>query len=270
MKSRAAVLHGVGMDWEVTEVDLDPPHAGRGAGQDGLRRCLPFRRALLHRRQRAQQRHGGPDAGVRRAGTGMVPDARRPRRVAEWWKKSVQGVKTLKPGDHVAISFLPACGSCRWCATGHTYLCDIGADIYSKNMTTDGTMTPPSRRRGPDGDDAGRHFLRVRRRFGAFAGQSARLDTPGGGIARFLRCDNRIRIRLGRRRHEGRRHRRGHRRRWHRHERGPGREGGGRQIRRRRRSCRIQTPDRPDFRRHAHRPRRRSGHRIWSRRSPGA
>ncbi|MDT5139039.1 MAG: hypothetical protein QOD58_3301, partial [Mycobacterium sp.] len=28
MKSRAAVLHGVGMDWEVTEVDLDPPHEG--------------------------------------------------------------------------------------------------------------------------------------------------------------------------------------------------------------------------------------------------
>ncbi|MDT5224587.1 MAG: hypothetical protein QOG19_1994, partial [Mycobacterium sp.] len=26
MKSKAAVLHGVGMDWEVTEVDLDPPH----------------------------------------------------------------------------------------------------------------------------------------------------------------------------------------------------------------------------------------------------
>jgi NDMA-dependent alcohol dehydrogenase len=48
-------------------------------------------------------------------------------------------VKTLKPGDHVAISFLPACGSCRWCASGYTYLCDVGADLYSKAMTTDGT-----------------------------------------------------------------------------------------------------------------------------------
>ena len=28
MKSKAAVLRGVGVDWEVTEVELDPPHAG--------------------------------------------------------------------------------------------------------------------------------------------------------------------------------------------------------------------------------------------------
>ena len=38
-------------------------------------------------------------------------------------------VNTLKPGDHVAISFFPACGNCRWCSTGHTYLCNVGADI---------------------------------------------------------------------------------------------------------------------------------------------
>jgi S-(hydroxymethyl)glutathione dehydrogenase/alcohol dehydrogenase len=48
-------------------------------------------------------------------------------------------VHTLKPGDHVAVSFFPACGSCRWCVTGHTYLCDVGADIYDKAMTTDHT-----------------------------------------------------------------------------------------------------------------------------------
>jgi Zn-dependent alcohol dehydrogenase len=28
MKCRAAVLRGVGKDWEVREVDLDPPHNG--------------------------------------------------------------------------------------------------------------------------------------------------------------------------------------------------------------------------------------------------
>ena len=28
MKCRAAVLRGVGEDWEIREVDLDPPHAG--------------------------------------------------------------------------------------------------------------------------------------------------------------------------------------------------------------------------------------------------
>jgi NDMA-dependent alcohol dehydrogenase len=60
-------------------------------------------------------------------------------------------VKSLKSGDHVAISFFPACGSCRWCVTGHTYLCDVGANIYSKNMTTDGT--PRRHVSGPDGDE---------------------------------------------------------------------------------------------------------------------
>ena len=48
-------------------------------------------------------------------------------------------VHTLKPVDHVAISFFPACGSCRFCVTGYCYLCDVGVDIYSKGMTTDHT-----------------------------------------------------------------------------------------------------------------------------------
>lgn len=30
-------------------------------------------------------------------------------------------------GDHVVMSFLPGCGKCRWCATGHQNLCDLGA-----------------------------------------------------------------------------------------------------------------------------------------------
>jgi S-(hydroxymethyl)glutathione dehydrogenase/alcohol dehydrogenase len=29
-------------------------------------------------------------------------------------------------GDHVVMSFLPSCGRCRWCATGHQNLCDLG------------------------------------------------------------------------------------------------------------------------------------------------
>jgi NDMA-dependent alcohol dehydrogenase len=31
-------------------------------------------------------------------------------------------------GDHVVFSFLPACGRCRWCATGRQALCDRGRD----------------------------------------------------------------------------------------------------------------------------------------------
>jgi Zn-dependent alcohol dehydrogenase len=34
-------------------------------------------------------------------------------------------------GDKVVFSFLPACGKCRWCATGHSNLCDLGAGLLS-------------------------------------------------------------------------------------------------------------------------------------------
>jgi S-(hydroxymethyl)glutathione dehydrogenase/alcohol dehydrogenase len=34
-------------------------------------------------------------------------------------------------GDHVVFSFLPACGRCRWCASGMQNLCDLGASALS-------------------------------------------------------------------------------------------------------------------------------------------
>jgi len=49
------------------------------------------------------------------------------------------GVRSVQPGDHVSLSFIPACGTCRWCASGMTYLCDNGAMILAKEMVTDGT-----------------------------------------------------------------------------------------------------------------------------------
>jgi S-(hydroxymethyl)glutathione dehydrogenase/alcohol dehydrogenase len=38
------------------------------------------------------------------------------------------GVTRVKPGDHVVCSFVPSCGSCRYCATGRSNLCDLGAN----------------------------------------------------------------------------------------------------------------------------------------------
>jgi len=37
--------------------------------------------------------------------------------------------KGFAEGDHVVFSFLPACGRCRWCAGGMSYLCDLGAGL---------------------------------------------------------------------------------------------------------------------------------------------
>ena len=59
------------------------------------------------------------------------------------------GVTRVQPGDHVVCSFMPSCGTCRYCATGRSSLCDWGAH------SIDGTS--------PDGrfryrDDAGREY----------------------------------------------------------------------------------------------------------------
>jgi alcohol dehydrogenase (nicotinoprotein) len=39
------------------------------------------------------------------------------------------GVTRVKPGDKVVCSFIPNCGTCRWCATGRQSICDWGATI---------------------------------------------------------------------------------------------------------------------------------------------
>jgi S-(hydroxymethyl)glutathione dehydrogenase/alcohol dehydrogenase len=39
--------------------------------------------------------------------------------------------KGIREGDHVVFSFIPACGHCRWCASGMQNLCDLGAGLLS-------------------------------------------------------------------------------------------------------------------------------------------
>jgi S-(hydroxymethyl)glutathione dehydrogenase/alcohol dehydrogenase len=48
-------------------------------------------------------------------------------------------VTSLKPGDHVAVSFVPSCGRCGFCASGRQYLCDLGATTLAGPMISDGT-----------------------------------------------------------------------------------------------------------------------------------
>ena len=44
------------------------------------------------------------------------------------------GVTKVKPGDHVVCSFIPNCGTCRYCSTGRQNLCDMGATILEGCM----------------------------------------------------------------------------------------------------------------------------------------
>ena len=65
--------------------------------------------------------------------TGDIPVATYPMCGGHEGAGVVTGVgpntKGFKEGDHVVFSFLPACGKCRWCAGGMSYLCDLGAGL---------------------------------------------------------------------------------------------------------------------------------------------
>ena len=120
MKTRAAILRGVGQDFEIAELDLDPPKAG-----EVLIRYVAA--GLCHSDEHL--RHGDivprfPLVGGHE-GAGIIEEVG-------------EGVTRLKPGDHVICSFLPVCGHCRWCSTGKSNLCDLGATILD-GCLPDGT-----------------------------------------------------------------------------------------------------------------------------------
>jgi alcohol dehydrogenase (nicotinoprotein) len=121
MKTRAAVLRGVDQDWEITELDLDAPKAG-----EVLIRYVAA--GLCHSDEHLRRGDLMPRFPIvgGHEGAGII-EAVGP------------GVTRLKPGDHVICSFLPVCGHCRWCSTGKSNLCDLGATIL-EGCLPDGTF----------------------------------------------------------------------------------------------------------------------------------
>ncbi|MCU0270946.1 MAG: NDMA-dependent alcohol dehydrogenase [Acidimicrobiales bacterium] len=118
--TRAAVLWGVGEDWKIEDVELDDPKAGdvlvsmRAAGmchsdEHAVTGDLPVPLPVI----------GGHE------GAGVV-EAVGP------------GVKNVAVGDHVAVSFVPSCGRCKYCSTGRQYICDDGAKLFDLGMMSDG------------------------------------------------------------------------------------------------------------------------------------
>jgi NDMA-dependent alcohol dehydrogenase len=143
MKCKAAVIHGVGQDWSVEEIEVDAPKAGEVLVQW-------THAGLCHSDEHVYTGDFDPPAEAKammgiesifpmiggHEGAGIV-------------KEIGEGVRSVAVGDHVSASFVPACGTCRYCSTGRQNLCDDGAGAFLPGMITDGT----SRHRTADGTD---------------------------------------------------------------------------------------------------------------------
>jgi S-(hydroxymethyl)glutathione dehydrogenase/alcohol dehydrogenase len=139
VRIRAAVLHHPSRPVAVEEVELDAPKAG-----EVLVKVVAA--GVCH----SDVRYADGDLGAGRwpmvlghEGAGVV-------------EAVGEGVTHVGLGDHVALCFVPACRTCRYCLAGKPNLCLLVADNGARGMLMDGT----SRLRLPDGTTL-QHGLRT-------------------------------------------------------------------------------------------------------------
>src|SRR6202034_3388121 len=117
---RAAVCTGLNEPWKTEEIEIDPP------GNRKVRVKMVWS-GMCH-----------SDEHLRDGAISQTPEV-----------LEMMGVKSMFPvvgghegsgivtevgtnvtqvaeGDHVAVSFIPSCGTCHWCASGRQNLCDLG------------------------------------------------------------------------------------------------------------------------------------------------
>jgi NDMA-dependent alcohol dehydrogenase len=134
MRTRAALLLEQPGKWEIVEVDLQPPGQGE----------------LLIKMAAAGLCHSDDHIVT---GDLPVPPGALPIAGGHEGAGVVEEVGPNTPGwnvgDHVVLTFLPVCGTCRWCASGMQNLCDNGARVLT-GVREDGTsrMTWDGRRVG--------------------------------------------------------------------------------------------------------------------------
>ncbi|QEV99207.1 NDMA-dependent alcohol dehydrogenase [Microbacterium caowuchunii] len=121
MTTRAVVCRAPGQPWEVTELELDEPRANEV-------RIKFYAAGMCHSDDHIQK----GDAAMRMPVVGGHEGAGVVDAIGE-------GVTRVRVGDHVVCSFIPACGSCRYCSTGRQNLCDAGKNA-STGEFPDGTF----------------------------------------------------------------------------------------------------------------------------------
>jgi NDMA-dependent alcohol dehydrogenase len=119
VNTNAVVCSRGGAEWEYTQLDLDPPKHGEVLVRIGYA-------GLCYSDEHVRKREGDDRRIVGgHEGSGVV-------------EAIGEGVTRVAPGDHVVFSFIPSCHQCRWCISGQSYLCDMGAAIATGEML-DGT-----------------------------------------------------------------------------------------------------------------------------------
>jgi NDMA-dependent alcohol dehydrogenase len=111
VQTEAAVLWEQRTDWSVEPIELDAPQQGEVLVKLAASGMCHSDEHLVT----GDLAGGYPIIGGHE-GAGVV-------------EQVGPGVTGLAEGDHVVFGFVPACGNCPSCATGHSNLCDVGATL---------------------------------------------------------------------------------------------------------------------------------------------
>ena len=133
MESRAAVFREVGAPVAIEPITLDPP----GPTEVLVRIAAVGLCRTDYHVMRGERRVAMQPMVLGHEAAGVV------ERIGE-------AVGGIKPGDHVILTFIPACGKCHWCRQGLHHLCAEGPRI-TQGPQLDGTY----RRRDRDGHAVG-------------------------------------------------------------------------------------------------------------------
>ncbi|WP_040834344.1 NDMA-dependent alcohol dehydrogenase [Nocardia brevicatena] len=123
MKTKGAILWGIEEPWSVEEIEIGDPIAGEVQIQlETAGMCHSDHHIVTGATPMPSfpVMGGHEGAGViTKIGPNVPPD--------------------LAVGDHVVLSFIPACGRCPACVAGHMALCDLGAGLLSGQSISDGS-----------------------------------------------------------------------------------------------------------------------------------
>ncbi|KGH46770.1 MULTISPECIES: NDMA-dependent alcohol dehydrogenase [Modestobacter] len=122
MKTKGAILWGIGQEWSIEEIEIGDPRANEVTVQLAAS-------GLCHSDEHLVT--GGTPVGSYpvlggHEGAGVVTEVG-------------PGVTGLAVGDHVVTAFIPACGQCPPCSNGHQNLCDLGASLLAGTSISDGS-----------------------------------------------------------------------------------------------------------------------------------